>query len=275
MNQKLINNATKLAKEVRIAELEMFGDLGFGHIGGALSITDLLAVLYAGEMKIDPKNPKWENRDRLVISKGHAGPAAYAVLALKGFFPKEMLFTLNRGGTDLPSHCDKNHTPGIDMTTGSLGQGISTAAGIASGLDIKGIDRNTYCIIGDGESQEGQVWEAATYLASKQLENFILFLDNNKKQIDGNVKDVNSLGDLKMRFTGIGWNVDEIDGNNIEELVNSIDNAKARKNGKPNVIIMNTIKGAGVSFIENMTSNHHITITKEQAEAGIEELRGE
>lgn len=275
MNTELANNAKALAKEMRIVELDMLGDLGFGHIGGAFSATDAIAVLYAGEMKYDPKNPNWEGRDRIVLSKGHAGPALYAVLAIKGFFPKDMIYTLNRGGTHLPSHADRNLTPGIDMTTGSLGQGISTAAGIACALRAKGSDNNVYCIIGDGESQEGQVWEAAMFIAHQKLENFVLFVDSNKKQIDGKVEDENSLGDIEARYAALNWNVQRCDGNDTAQLTEAVEKAKTTKNGRPNVIIMDTIKGCGVSFIEAMEVNHHIPVSREDADRGIKELRGE
>ena len=178
------------AEEIRVETLHELAHLGFGHVGGAMSIVELLAVLYGGEMKINPADPQWEDRDRLVVSKGHAGPAVYATLALKGYFPKEMLLTLNQGGTNLPSHCDRTKTPGIDMTTGSLGQGMSTAIGVALGNKLKKSDAYTYLILGDGECNEGQVWEGAMFAPHFKLDHLIAFVDYNKQQLDGACDDV-------------------------------------------------------------------------------------
>ena len=185
------NNKLKaFAAEIRIAAIEAIHSIGSGHIGGALSIADALAVLYGREMRYDPQNPKWPERDKLVCSKGHAGPAVYGTLALKGFFPYEELKTLNRPGTHLPSHCDRNKTPGVDMTTGSLGQGTSLACGMALGDKLRGRDSRVFLIIGDGESNEGQVWEALSFAAAKKLGNLVVLLDWNKRQLDGWTKDI-------------------------------------------------------------------------------------
>ena len=254
-----------LALHIRMETIKAMGNLGFGHIGGALSITDTIAVLYGEVMKYDPKNPKWEQRDWLVCSKGHAGPAIYSALALKGFFPMEELLTLNKPGTHLPSHCDRNLTPGIDMTTGSLGQGASLAVGVALGHKIDDRDNFTYLIVGDGEIQEGQVWEAALFATQKKLDHLITFVDYNKKQLDGYTKDINDLGDIKSKFESFGWYGQEIDGSNVSEIIEAIENAKQHKD-KPSVIVLHTIKGKGWDFAEKELFNHHMNISRDQME---------
>jgi transketolase len=188
------------AKNIRIQVLKALGELGFGHLGGAMSAADVLGVLYGGVMNVDPKNPQWEDRDYFVMSKGHAGPALYAALALKGYFPVEQLLTINTNGTRLPSHPDRNSTTGVDMSTGSLGQGMSTAIGIAHGNKMLGKDNYTYLLLGDGESQEGQVWEGALYAPQHKLSHLIAFLDYNHQQLDGYTKDICDLGDMRQKF---------------------------------------------------------------------------
>ncbi len=251
------------------------GTLGVGHIGGSLSIVDLLVVLYEKYMNIDPKNPSKEGRDRLIVSKGHSGPAVYAMLAYKGYFDKSWLLTLNQSGTNLPSHCDMNRTPGIDMTTGSLGQGFSCAVGIALASKIRKDGATIYTIIGDGESQEGQIWEAAMFGAQQKLNNVIAFTDYNNMQIDGNVSDICDLPNLGDRWRSFGWNTIEVEnGHDLEAIDTAI--AQAKKADKPSMIILKTIKGKGVQFIEKMGfANHSIPMTKEQMEAAIAEIRGE
>lgn len=271
LNKEKIKELQRFATEIRIETLRTIGNLGFGHLGGALSIADALAVLYGEAMKYDAKNPKWEERDWLVCSKGHAGPAIYSSLALKGFFPKEDLLTLNTPGTHFPSHCDKNLTTGIDMTTGSLGQGASLALGVALGHKYDKKDNYTYLILGDGEIQEGQVWEAALYAGHRNLDNLITFVDYNKKQLDGYTKDINDVGDVKAKFESFGWHGQDVDGSNVEEIYNAIQEAKAAKN-KPSVIVLHTIKGKGWEFAETASSNHHMTVTKEQTDEAIKVL---
>lgn len=264
------------AKEIRKLIVKTIGTAGQGHIGGSLSIADVLSVLYFDEMNVDPKNPKMEGRDRLVLSKGHAGPALYATLALKGFFPLDWLNTLNKPHTDLPSHCDMNKTPGVDMTAGSLGQGISCAVGIAKAAKIKGGNEYIYTIIGDGESQEGSVWEASMAAAHFKLDHFIGFLDYNKLQIDGRVEDVMSLIDPIEKWKSFGFNTFSVDGHKVEEISDAIAAAKQKKNGKPAMIVLNTVKGKGVSFIETKgAGNHSMAITSEQIEEALAELNGE
>lgn len=260
------------AKEIRKLTVQCIASLGVGHIGGCLSIADLLSVLYYQVMNVDTNNCKKEGRDRLIVSKGHAGPAIYATLASKGFFDSEKLKTLNQLNTNLPSHCDMNKTPGIDMTTGSLGQGFSAAVGIAIGSKLKKDGAYIYTIIGDGESQEGQIWEAAMYASHKKLDNLIAFTDNNQLQIDGPTKDINNLEHLEEKWSAFGWDVYSIDGHDINSIYDSINKAKLIKN-KPSMIILNTIKGKGVSFVEEAyVGSHNMKINKEQLEIALKEL---
>jgi len=254
------------AKDIRYHTMDCIGALGIGHVGGCLSVADVLAVLYFDKMqKLDPQQPRKADRDRLIMSKGHAGPAVYATLALKGYFPMEWLMTLNQPETLLPSHCDMNKTPGIDMTAGSLGQGISCAVGMAKGSKIRKDGVTIYAVIGDGESQEGQVWEASMAASHFQLDNLIVFLDNNKAQIDGYTIDINNPLDYAAKWTAFGFNTFDIDGHDIEAISDTIDQAKALKNNKPTMIILNTIKGKGVSFAEAAGfGSHNMPVTAEQ-----------
>ncbi len=260
------------AEEIRIATMEEFNSLGSGHVGGAMSIVETLGVLYGGVMKIDPSNPKWEDRDRLVLSKGHAGPSLYATLALKGYFPKEMLLTLNKPGTDLPSHADRNHTPGIDMTTGSLGQGASTAMGLAMAAKALGKDYTTYLIVGDGECNEGQVWEAAQFAAHQKLDNLVLFVDWNKKQLDGITEEISGAANFKAKFEAFGWYTQQINGHDVPAIAQAIENAKAVK-GQPACIVLDTIKGHGCTIAETVADNHSINFKPEQMNEAIEAAR--
>lgn len=271
LSKEKIKELKEFAINIRKEAIKGLGNLGFGHVGGAFSIADTLAVLYGEVMKIDPKNPKWEERDWLVSSKGHAGPTIYAALALKGYFPLEDLMTINTPGTKLPSHCDKNLTVGVDMTTGSLGQGSSLAVGVALGHKMEKKDNYTYLILGDGEIQEGQVWEAASYAAHAELDNLIAFVDYNKKQLDGMLVDINKPFSISGKFESFGWHAQDIDGHDVEAIYNAIEKAKEVK-GKPSVIVLDTIKGKGWTYCETAASNHHITISKEQMEDALEEL---
>ena len=260
--------------QVRRDIVQEIGTFGVGHIGGSLSIVEILAVLYKNYMNFDPKNPKKENRDRLIVSKGHSGPAVYAVLANLGFFDKSWLLTLNKPGTNLPSHCDMNKTPGIDMTTGSLGQGFSCAVGIALGSKLKNDKSKIYTIIGDGESQEGQIWEAAMFASHNKLDNLIAFLDYNGAQIDGKINEVCSIEPVAEKWKSFGWHVIEVkNGNSCEEINDALKIAQNIKN-KPCIIIAKTVKGYGVSFIEKAgVNNHSMNINKEQLELALEELK--
>ncbi len=246
----------KLALKIRIDVLKMLSAHGSGHVGGSLSVVDAIATLYGGELKHDPKNPKWEGRDYLVLSKGHCGPALYSALAIKGFFPEETLYTLNNLGTILPSHVDKNLTPGIDMTAGSLGQGVSCALGMAMGLKLDGKSNTVFSIIGDGESQEGQVWETMQIAPAQGVDNFIVMLDNNKQQLDDFTDVICSLGDMKKKAEDFGWFAISVDGHDVEAITDAIEQCK--KSGKPGFINMNTIKGKGWPEKEGVNGNHGV-----------------
>lgn len=261
----------KFAKRIQIETVKMIGELGVGHLGGSLSITDLLAVLYGKQMKYRAEEPKWPGRDWLVCSKGHAGPAVYSALALKGFMPMEELKTLNRPGTNLPSHCDRNKTPGIDMTTGSLGQGSSAAAGIALGLKMKGMDNRVYLILGDGEIDEGQVWEMALFAGQRKLSNLIAFVDHNKLQLDGPTAEICDLGDIAAKFTQFGWFSQTVDGHSPEEIDQAIERAK-EQGERPSMIVLNTVKGHGYSKMENQLGSHCPALGKEQTEEAVKEM---
>ena len=269
-----IKEMKRFAGEIRMEVCKMIATVPAGPLGGSLSIAELLSVLSTNQMHDEPANPKLADRDWLVLSKGHCGPALYAALALKGFFPMEQLVTLNKPGTDLPSHADRNHTPGIDMTTGSLGQGASTAAGVAVGMKIDGVDRKTYLILGDGELDEGQVWEMALFANSKHLDNLIAFVDFNKLQIDGRTDndDVCNLGDIAAKFAAFGWFAQRVDGHDVAAIDNAIEQAKAHT-GSPSVIVLDTIKGKGWSKAENQAGSHSRGFTAEELEEALAEIR--
>jgi transketolase len=256
------------ANEIRKMTIDEIGFLGVGHIGGALSVVEVLTVLYYKYMDASSENPKKAERDKLVLSKGHAGPALYSILADKGFFPKEWLHTLNVGGTRLPSHCDMNRTPGIDMTTGSLGQGISTAIGLALANRINKIEKNVYLIIGDGESNEGQIWEGAMAAAHFKLNNLIAFTDYNKMQIDGYVHETMNIEDLNSKWLSFGWFVQRVNGHSFLELEMAIDRAKKEK-FRPSMIILDTIKGKGAFFAEGRLDNHNMNFNYETAQEAL------
>ena len=259
------------AKEIRKHTLSCIGKLGVGHVGGSLSIADVLSVLYFDQMNIDPKNPAKPDRDRFVLSKGHGGPAVYASLALKGYIPMDQLCTLNQPNTDLPSHTDKNRTTGVDMTTGSLGQGFSAAIGMATAIKIDEAPYYVYAIIGDGESQEGQIWEAAMFGGSHKLDHMIAFTDYNKMQIDGTVEEVNGLDPLDKKWEAFNWHVQSIDGHDVLAIRDAILEAK-KVTGKPSMIILNTIKGKGADFAEGKVGSHNMPVTEDMAKEAIERL---
>ena len=270
MKPNEIQELEALAKEIRTLTIDEIGFLGIGHIGGALSVVEILTLLYHRHLRIDPANPDLPDRDRLVLSKGHAGPTLYAILAKKGFFPIEWLHTLNKGGTRLPSHCDRTKTPGIDMSTGSLGQGIASASGIALGMKINGLNSRTYCIIGDGESNEGLVWEAAMFAAHQKLDNLMAFTDNNKMQIDGTTREIMQM-DLVAKWTAFGWNACQVDGHDFAAIEQAIIKAKATS-GQPSMIVLDTIKGKGCNFCEGQVGSHNMAYTMDQAAAAIAAL---
>lgn len=261
----------RFSADIRITLLKELSYLGSGHVGGSASIADVLAVLYGAEMNVDPENPQNPDRDRLVLSKGHCGPALYATLALKGFFPMEWLKTLNKGGTKLPSHSDMKKTPGIDMSTGSLGQGISCAVGIALGLKMQKKDGFVYCIIGDGEMQEGQVWEAIMSANQLKLDNLVIFLDWNKKQLDDRVEKICDPVNPEEKFRAFGLDSATCKGYDVGDIYESIERAKKIK-GKAHAIVLDTWKGIGINFAEKVGYNHFLPVSEETAENAIEEI---
>ncbi|MBQ3050253.1 MAG: transketolase [Oscillospiraceae bacterium] len=261
----------RFSADIRIWTIRTIAEAGFGHIGGSASIADVLAVLYGGMMNIDPSDPNKEDRDWFVLSKGHCAPALYAALALKGYFPMEWLKTLNKGGTSLPSHADKLRVPGVDMSTGSLGQGISAAVGIALANRMQGRDSWTYCIVGDGECNEGQVWEACEAAAHLKLDHFIVFVDWNKKQLDGKLEAICNPGDFVEKFSAFGLDTEVVVGYDVKSIWEAIECAK-NKPGKPHCIILDTVKGIGVNFAEEEEFNHYMTFDVAKGEESIAEI---
>ena len=255
MNNEKLAMLTEKAKLVRKGIIESTHAAGCGHPGGSLSIADIVTYLYFAEMNIDEKNPKMENRDRFILSKGHAAPALYSVLANRGYFPTEDLKTLRKTGSYLQGHPDMKGIPGVDMTTGSLGLGISGACGMALAGKVSGGSYRVYCAVGDGESEEGQVWEAAMFAAHYKLDNLTVFLDLNGLQIDGKITDVMNPTPHDEKFAAFGWNVITIDGHDFNEIEAAVNAAKACR-GKPTAIIAKTVKGKGVSFMENQAGWH-------------------
>jgi len=272
LNQNELKELEKKANEIRCLTIEQIGKLGVGHIGGSLSIIEALVALYYRTMKINSEDPKWEDRDHFVLSKGHGGPALYSVLADKGFFPKSWTDTLNQPNTNLPSHCDRLLTPGIDMTAGSLGQGLSAAIGIAIGKKIEKKTSRVYCIIGDGESQEGQIWEAAMLAPSKNLNNLTVMQDYNKMQIDGTTDEINTLEPLSDKWKAFGWNVFSINGHDFNQICDALDKSILSKE-KPTMIILNTIKGKGAYFAENQIGCHNMKVSTEEWKKAVAELK--
>jgi transketolase len=272
MTREEVHNLKKFAARIRMETIQCVGARGFGHLGGALSIVEALAVLYGGAMRINPQDPAWPDRDKLVMSKGHAGPALYSVLALKGYFNRELLKTLNQPGTTLPSHCDRKLTPGVDMTTGSLGQGVSTAIGLALAQRMDGRDSRTFLITGDGELNEGQTWEGALFAPQQKLSNLTWLVDYNHKQLDGKTEEVLDLGDLAAKFGAFGWHTQTIDGNDVEAVALAIAKAKEERSG-PSCIVLNTKKGAGIPLVESIELNHHIVFDGELLEKSIRYMK--
>ena len=252
-----------LSANIRIDILKMIEKAKQGHIGGSLSIVELLAVLYGKQLRYDPKNPLDAMRDRVVLSKGHAGPALYSALANVGFFDKSMLVTLNEGGTDLPSHPDRNKTPGVDVTTGSLGQGTSVAAGMAKAMKMDQSDRYVYLIVGDGELNEGQCWEAFQFVAHYKLNNCLVFIDDNKMQIDGTTKAVMNPFDLIKKMEAFGFYSVRVKGDDLVAIDGAIEAAKQRED-QPTCVVLDTVKGQGVPYYEEMgVANHSVKFTEE------------
>lgn len=255
MEEKELRGVKLLAAKVRRDVLAMLQHRGYGHVGGSLSLVEAYAVLYGKQLRYDAADPHWEGRDRVVLSKGHAGPVMYSTLAECGFFPTEWLMTLNDGGTRLPSHTDRLKTPGVDATTGSLGQGTSEAAGIAQALAMRGSTSYTYLFVGDGELNEGQCWEAFQFIAAKRLSRCIVLIDDNKKQLDGTTDEVMYNFDLAKKMEAFGFSTQVVDGQDIRAIDAAIDAAK-RNTETVNCIVLDTTKGAGVPYFEQAVSNH-------------------
>lgn len=259
------------ANEIRKGIVASVHSARAGHPGGSLSCADILTYLYFVEMNVDPENPKDEDRDRFVLSKGHAAPALYAVLAEKGYFPKEDLLTLRKIGSYLQGHPDMKQIPGVDMSSGSLGQGISAAVGMALAARVRGKAYRTYTILGDGELQEGQVWEASMFAASRKLDNLVVIVDNNGLQIDGDIAKVCSPYPINEKFKAFGFHVIEIDGHDFGQIEAAVQEAKQTK-GMPTAIIAKTIKGKGVSFMENQAGWHGKATNEEEYKIAMEDL---
>jgi transketolase len=269
IDEKRIRELEAQALEIRKLTIDAIGYLGVGHIGGALSIVEVLTLLYWEKMEnIDAKNPGKRDRDQLILSKGHAGPALYSVLAEKGYFPKDWLHTLNKGGTNLPSHCDMIRTPGIDMSTGSLGQGISAAIGKVFGNRLDKVDATVYVIIGDGESNEGQIWESAMCASHYRLNEIVAFTDYNKMQIDGYTCDIMNIDDITSKWNGFGWFVQRVNGHDFAEMSRAVDRAK-KESCRPSMIVLDTVKGKGAHFAEALLSNHNMVFDYDTAKEAI------
>lgn len=268
-----LNQLQEASRQMRISILRSVAEAGSGHPGGSLSCTDILSALYfGGILNHDPRNPRLESRDRFILSKGHAAPALYAALAHAGYFPVEELLTLRKLGTRLQGHPDCRLLPGIEVSTGSLGQGLSIAAGMAAGLVLDGSDATVFTLLGDGECQEGQVWEAAMFSAHRGLDNLVAVVDRNGLQIDGATEDVCDPGDVALKFSAFGWNAVEVDGHDIEAVMAALASAKADRSGKPTAIVAHTVKGKGVSFMENQAGWHGKAPNAEQLAVALAEL---
>ncbi|GKU26880.1 transketolase [Clostridium folliculivorans] len=269
-----VEELRQITKTIRKDIITMLTESASGHPGGSLSAADILTTLYFKEMNVDPKNPRKEDRDRFVLSKGHAAPVLYSVLARKGFFPVEELKGLRKLGSMLQGHPNMNDVPGVDMSTGSLGQGISAAVGMALAGKLDNKEYRVYTLLGDGELEEGQVWEASMSAAHYKLDNLTAFIDYNGLQIDGDIEKVMNPAPIDEKFLAFGWNVINIDGHDIEEIISAIDTARNTK-GKPTVIVCKTVKGKGVSFMENEAGWHGTAPNKEQCEQALNEIGGE
>lgn len=271
MDKKRVTELSIIANNVRKHALTAVYSAASGHPGGSLSVADVLTLLYFEVMNVDPKNPKMEDRDRFVLSKGHTAPALYGVLAEKGFIPKEDIKTFRNVNSYLQGHPDMNKVPGVDMSTGSLGQGVSAAGGMALAAKLDNKDYRVYSVLGDGELEEGQVWEQAMFAAHYKLDNFTIFVDNNGLQIDGDISKVMNPNPIDKKFEAFGWHVIKVSAHNFEELMAAVDEAKATK-GQPTAIIMKSVKGKNVSFMENNAVWHGSAPNEEQYNQAIAEL---
>lgn len=273
MDEKEIKRLKEMCKSVREDIVTMTHDAGSGHPGGSLSAVEIMTVLYfGGIMQVDPENPDWEDRDRFILSKGHVAPVVYSVLARRGFFPVSAMKTLRRMGSILQGHPHMASTPGLDCSAGSLGQGLSVANGIAMAFRKKQKKQRVYCLMGDGELQEGQIWEAAMTAPQHKLDNVCAIVDYNHVQLDGTIEEIKDLGDLALKWKAFGWNVIETDGNDIASVMDAFELAKTIK-GRPSLILAHTIKGKGVSFMENDCNWHGTAPDDEQLAAALKEIR--
>lgn len=263
MKDKELRRLKLLSAKIRLDILEMLEKTGYGHLGGSLSIVELMSVLYGKQLRYNAQNPQWKDRDMIVLSKGHAGPCLYSALAESGFFAREWLFTLNDNDTKLPSHPDRIKTPGVDMTTGSLGQGTSAAAGIATAMKLNKSAQYVYLIIGDGELNEGQCWEAFQYIANYRLNNCIVIIDENKRQLDGYTKDIMNPFDIADKMKAFGFYVQNVRGNDEEAIDAAIEEAKKITDSAV-CIVLDTIKGQGVKYFEDMAANHSVKFNNDE-----------
>ncbi len=266
-----ISQLQEIARQVRLDILEMLFKSGSGHTGGSLSATDILVALFFAQMRFNPRDPCWPGRDRFVLSKGHAAPALYAVLSRLGYFPRKELLTLRQFGSSLQGHPDSSCTPGVEVSTGSLGQGLSIANGMALAARLNGSGARVYALLGDGEVQEGQIWEAAMSAAHYKLDNLVAVLDRNRLQIDGRTADVMGLEPLAQKWEAFGWHTQEVDGHSFPELLAAL-KATDGVAGRPHMIVAHTVKGKGVSIFENQAKYHGVTPTKEEYEQALKEL---
>ena len=263
------------AKQLRADIIKMLYLCQSGHPGGSLSLVEMLMAIYYNTAHVDPKNPKWEDRDRIVLSKGHGCPAQYAILADLGFFPREDLWTLRKLHSHLQGHPDCNLCPGVEVSTGSLGQGLACAVGMAMAGKMDHKDYKVFCVVGDGEAQEGEIWEAANTAHKYGLDNLIVFVDYNNLQLDGTCDEIMPNGDLGEKFKAFGWETLELDGHSMEEIVACIDKCYASKNGKPKCLYAHTVKGKGVSFMENQCGWHGVAPNDEQYAQAMAELKAQ
>lgn len=271
MSSSDVNSLCRTANEIRKDIIRMLTEAGSGHPGGSLSCTDLLTALYFKVLRHDPKKPKWPDRDRLVLSKGHGAPALYAALAHAGYFPKEKLMTLRKLDSPLQGHPDMRRLPGLEASTGSLGQGLSIGVGIALAGKLDKKDYRTYVILSDGENHEGQIWEAASFAGHHKLDHLIAILDYNKYQLDDAIKNILDIEPIVDKWKAFGWHVFEIDGHDMNAIVETLERAKEVR-GKPIMIVAHTIKGKGVSFMENNNHFHGVAPSKEEAARALKEL---
>ncbi|MHB0976717.1 MAG: transketolase [Candidatus Aquicultorales bacterium] len=277
MSEGLVSTAEKVqqitdrARRMRWDIVKMIGTAGSGHPGGSLSAADIVATLYFHEMRHDPGNPSWPERDRFVLSKGHAAPVLYAALAESGYFERDELWTLRQFGSRFQGHPDMRKLPGVEVSTGSLGQGLSIASGMALGLKLDRLDSRVYAVIGDGESQEGLIWEASMFAAHRRLDNLTAILDYNNLQIDGAVCDICDVAPVAAKWRAFGWHVVEIDGHDVHEIIGAFEEARETK-GKPTMVVARTVKGKGVSFMENQVDYHGKAPNAEEMEKALAEI---